>query len=258
MVTSVSPSLVHPDTSGIVVQHGLPDLSFAGPSFLAEGFPTWWPLLWPQYGLMRGVELLHTVGGLEWCGAVVCASVVLRAGTFFLFIRSNRTSALLQYHQEALAEYNKRMEAAKAAGADAPAQQALVKEYFTFMKSVGVNLFSGMMIPTFINVVIAGSYFTGLRKMAMQAHTIPGMLAPEATAGTFLTALHLPDPTFILPAASVVFSVGAIYATSNIQGYPQAGLTPGGQKLIFGTLSTLFNAVAISFPAVSARYDGWG
>ena len=171
-----------------------------------------------------------------------------------LFISSNRTGALLQFHQDNISEYNKRMETLKAAG-DVPAQQAVVNEYFAFLKSVNINLGKGMVLPTFCNIVLAGSYFTGLRKMAVQGHTIPGLLEPSATAGWWLTGLHLPDPTYILPATSIAFSVAAIYATNNIQGYPQLGLSAGGQKLLFSSLSGLFNLLALSFPSV--RLSVW-
>jgi len=253
-LAAAAPVAVLPE--GTQVLNGLPDISFLGPSFLDEGFPSWWPLLWPQYGLMKIVEGFHEHGGLEWCSAVVATSIALRAGTFFLFIRSNRTGALLQCHQESIGEFNKRMEVLKAAG-DKAAQQAVVKDYFAFLKSVDINLGKGMVLPTICNILLAGSFFTGLRKLALQAHTIPGLLEPSATSGWWLKALHLPDPTYILPASSIVFSIAAIYATNNIQGYPQADLSPGGQKLIFASLSGLFNIVALNFPAVRFGDLNW-
>ena len=246
-----------PLSPALVLDGGaLPLLDLAGPSFLAAGFPLANPLLWAQYALMSGVELAHTAGGLEWWAAVAASSVALRAVTFSaLFMRSTRMGAWMQHHAPALAAYTDRLAADRKAG-NKEAADATLKEYFAFMKAKDLNLISNIVAPLFIQLVTFASFFTGLRKLAEQAHLVPGLGTAQAVEGTWLLALHLPDPLFVLPVASAALSVAAIAANPNMAGIPQAELTAGGQKVVFGAFATLFNLASAVFPSV--RGVEWG
>jgi len=228
----------------------LPDLTLQGPSFLDAGLQLWEPLSYVQYGLMQGVAGLHGAGGLEWWGAIAAASLGLRAGTFLLcFVRSARMGAWMQHHADALAAFTDRIQAHRAAG-DAPAASAVTKEYFAFMASKDMNLLKNIAAPALAQIVLFASFFTGLRRLGAEAHLVPGLGGAQAVAGTWLTALHLPDPTFALPALSALLSAASIAANPSMSGVPQAELTPGGQKLVFAGMSTVFSLFACSFPSV--------
>ena len=229
---------------------GLPNLALLGPSFLDAGFPAASPHLWAQYGLMKGVEGLHEVGGLEWWGAVAAASVGLRCATFVLFfVRSTRMGAWMQHYSETLTGFTDRLTAERAAG-NKEGSAAVMKEYFAFMATKDLSLAKNIVAPAVAQLVIFASFFTGLRKLAEEAHLVPGLAAQQACEGTWLLALHLPDPTYALPIASAILSAAAIAANPNMAGVPQAELTPGGQKVIFGSMATLFNLAACTFPSV--------
>ena len=231
----------------------LPDLTLRGPSFLDAGLQVWEPLSYVQYGLMQGVAALHEGAGLEWWGAIAAASLGLRVSTFFLcFVRSARMGAWMQHHAEALAAYADRMAAQRRAG-DAAGAAATTKEYFAFMASKDMNLLKNIVAPALAQVVVFASFFTGLRRLGAEAHLVPGLGSAQAVAGTWLAALHLPDPTLALPIVSALLSAAAIAANPNMAGVPQAELTPGGQKVVFGAMSTLFNLAAAAFPSVRGR-----
>jgi membrane protein insertase Oxa1/YidC/SpoIIIJ len=237
---------------GIVLGSGAeyPDLSLVGPSFLDAGFPTYSPLLWTQYGLMKGLEAIHVFGGMEWWGAIVAGSVGLRVGTFFLFfVRSTRMGAWMQHYSETLASFTDRLTAQKSAG-DKEGANATMKEYFAFMAAKDLSLVKNLLFPAVAQLVVFGSFFTGLRKLSAEAHLVPGLATQEAVSGSWLLALHLPDPTFVLPIATSVLTVVAIVANPNMAGIPSADLTPGGQKVVFGGLATVFNAISCYFPSV--------
>jgi hypothetical protein len=100
-------------------------------------------------------------------------------------------------------------------------------------------------MPIFITL------FTVLRTYAREAHLIEGV----ATGGTaWFPALHLPDPTGVLPIVSAVLSISSIAVNNNMQGIPQLELTPGGQRVLFGSLSGFFNLLTIFMPASVQLY----
>lgn len=100
-------------------------------------------------------------------------------------------------------------------------------------------------MPLFITL------FTVLRTYAREAHLIPGF----ASGGTaWFTALHLPDPTGTLPILSACLSIASIAANNNMQGIPQLDLTPGGQRVLFGSLSAFFSVATLWMPASVQLY----
>jgi hypothetical protein len=113
-----------------------------------------------------------------------------------------------------------------------------------------------ILLPTLVQLPVFVSFFGVLRQMAKEGHLLQG-LAAGGTA--WIPALHLPDPTGALPLLSAVLSAAAIKANNNMQGMTQLGLTPGGQKLVFGVLSVAFNLIALSMPGVRVyKREGQG
>lgn len=65
---------------------------------------------------MSIVEQVHTQFGVEWWVAIVAVSLALRAATVPLFLRSVKTGAWLQHHNETLLKFNDSMLHARKSG----------------------------------------------------------------------------------------------------------------------------------------------
>jgi membrane protein insertase Oxa1/YidC/SpoIIIJ len=116
-----------------------------------------------------------------------------------------------------------------------------------FMSKHGLKM-RYILLPTVAQLPVFIAFFSTLRAMAREAHLVDGIAAGGVA---WFPALHLPDPTGLLPLASVILSVAAIRVNNNMQGMPNLGLSAGGQKVIFGGLSALFNTFALWMPSVS-------
>jgi len=115
-------------------------------------------------------------------------------------------------------------------------------------------LYRYMVLPIVVQFPLFLSLFSALRALAAQAHLLPGAgepltyLAPLGLSAPLY--LHLPDPYFLLPALGAGLSISALAINNNVQGIPQAGLTPRGMKLGFSLFTGLFSIFAGYFPAV--------
>jgi len=110
------------------------------------------------------------------------------------------------------------------------------------------------MLPALVQLPIFVTFFSTLRQAAYEAHLTPMHGLATGDGLLWISALHLPDPTFTLPLISSALSVVAIMINRNLQGAPQVDLTPGGQKLLFGALSVVFNLFAGWLPATVQIY----
>jgi membrane protein insertase Oxa1/YidC/SpoIIIJ len=228
-----------------------PDFSLVSPHFLDAGMP-WNPFYVVQYWSMVGVDFLHAGCGLGWPAAVVAGSLALRAATFPFFMQSQLFGARMQLIGPAMQDLMARTSAASSAGdtgAVADARAGIQR----LMASHNLSYTRGVFLPMFGQIYLLTSFFTGLLKMANQAHLHGSVGLPQAVEGTWLLAMHAPDPLYVLPAVATVASIMATLANPNVQGMPAAGLTPGGMRLGLGALSGLFGLVSLNFPAVRAQ-----
>lgn len=154
-----------------------------------------------------------------------------------------RSGAHLQQYTAEMQEYQKLMKEAR--GNDERMRE-VVAAYRAFMKEKDINPFA-FIKPMLIQMPIFIGAFTGLRRFARDAHLTPGFM--DGGIGPFV-ALHLPDPSFVLPLTSFALSAAAIWANPATTGIASAELTPNGQRLLFSTLSGVFMLAALSWPAV--------
>lgn len=193
---------------------------------------------------MKLMNWLHVDCGMEWWAAVAAVSLAIRAGTLPLFLLSVKTGAKMQAHTDNLSKFGDAVSAAKNSN-DTNAIRTIMTERREYMKKNGLKM-RYVFLPMLVQVPIFISVFRALRTFASEAHLVPGF----STGGTaWFPALHLPDPTGIIPITGIAFAVSSIVYNNNIQGIPQAGLTPGGQKVLFGGMAGLFGLVSLAFPA---------
>jgi membrane protein insertase Oxa1/YidC/SpoIIIJ len=153
----------------------------------------------------------------------------------------------MQMYAPQIADYQRRIVDVKARG-DQTELQSLAMEFHAFMKSKGIpHPFTFIRNVLVQMPVYLGSFFA-IRRLARDAHLIPGL---NDGIPSWLPGLHLPDPTFILPAVSLALSWIAIWTNPNAMGIPAAELSPAGQRLLFSTLGGVFFFVGAKMPAVS-------
>lgn len=193
---------------------------------------------------MKLMNWLHVECGMEWWVAVATVSLAIRAGTLPLFLLSVKTGAKMQQHTEQLQKFGDAIAAIKGSN-DVNAMRSVMAERKAYMQKNGLKM-RYVFLPMLVQVPIFISVFRALRTFASEAHLVPGF----ANGGTaWFPALHLPDPTGIIPITGVALAVGSIAFNNNVQGIPQAGLTPGGQKVLFGGMAGLFGLISLAFPA---------
>jgi len=187
------------------------------------------------------VELLHDVAGLPWWGAIVGASVLLRLGSGYVLLTSLRAGAHMQGHMDNLQAIQRQMQAAVSAEAKAEAAKAM-RAYYLQHKINPV----AMLKPLLQLPVLLGAFWA-IQRYARDAHLVPGFMDGGVL---WLGALHLADPTGAVPVATMLLSVASVWANPNVQGFPQADLTPRGMRLLFSTLAGGFSYFTFFFPAV--------
>lgn len=192
---------------------------------------------------MQFVDVFHTHLDLPWWGAIIAMSAALRVVTIPLFFRSVRTGARIQEATPEMTQFQAALAAAQA-GSDKQVVQDLVARQRLFMKERGIRM-RDIFLPLLVQTPLFISSFIALRTFAREAHLVPGFMDGGML---WFTALHLPDPYGLIPLTSVAMSSLAIALNPNITGMPQQGLTRGGQRLLFMTLSTLFQAVTLWMP----------
>lgn len=249
---------------------GFPDLRLTT-SYLEEG--SWYCASW-----MRPIVFVHDTLGVEWWAAIVSVSVGLRLLIAPLFFRQVVAGARFQAHAGNTAAFQSRMNALKD---DKEALRELLVERRAYFARHGLRM-RDILVPTLSQLVVAVSFFWALRRFAYEAHLIPGFLT--GGAGSFV-ALYAPDASVLfglpglsmgegavrsglcvlrvasqrppLPLLIAVLSGSAILLNPNVPGMPAQGLTAGGQRLLFFTLASLFNALFLPyFPAVRAQGRG--
>jgi hypothetical protein len=163
----------------------------------------------------------------------------------------------MQHHADAIAAFSEQLQAAQKAK-DADAMRRAMLERRAFMARHGL-LMRYVMLPALVQLPVFVTFFSTLRQLAREAHLAPlqglaggaasGVAGGPPSSALWLTALHLPDPTFALPVLSAALSALAIRINQNLQGVPQLDLTPGGQKVLFGALSVVFTLATALLPA---------
>ena len=195
------------------------------------------------------IQWLHNIGGLEYWAAIAMASLGLRFAVLPLFIKAVKTGAWLQHHNEAIMQFSQQMAQAQEKK-NVEELRRIFADRKNFMSKNKLQM-RWVVLPSLVQIPVFIAFFGTLRTMAREAHLLPGMLE----GGTaWFPLLYLPDPTGILPLLSAILSVLAIRINNNMQGIPQLDLTPGGQKLIFGGLSVIFNLFTLSLPAAVQIY----
>lgn len=193
------------------------------------------------------IEFLHDTVGLPWWGAIVAGSIALRAITLRTQLRAMRSGARMQLHMEEFTAFQKRMQAAQAAGETA---QVLVLrgEMREFMKKHHISF--GAAFAPLVQIPFLFGTFWAIGRFARDAHLLPDFIH----GGTaWFTEMCASDPTLMIPTASVAMSLLSVWANPAMNGIPQAELTPKGQRLLFTTLAGLFSYVTFTFPVVRRR-----
>ena len=220
-----------------------PDYSVTVPTIAGEGWSdfilSWFqtPMYW-----------LHDYAAVPWWAAIGLATLALRVGTARLYFGSLRGAARMQMHSEEVADYQRRMKAAQAKG-DQAALGDVVTEFRAFMKAKQLPSPLTFVKNILLQMPLYVASFFAVKRLARDAHLVPGF----ATGGSsWFTALHIPDPTFTLPIASLFMSWLSIWTNPNVVGIPQAELSAAGQRLLFTVLGGVFSVVAMKMPAVSS------
>jgi len=180
---AISPNATEPSLSNIVRINGFPDLTLTT-SYLEEG--SWYISQW-----MRPVALAHDVLGLEWWAAIAAVSVGLRLAVAPLFFLQISTGAAFQEHTEATVDFQRRWAAMKD---NREAITELAVERRNYMKRHGLRM-SYILVPTIAQLVVGVSFFWALRRLAAEAHLLPGFL--EGGVASF-TQLYAPDAFVLL------------------------------------------------------------
>lgn len=156
-------------------------------------------------------------------------------------------AARMQMHAEEMADYQKRLKVAQAKG-DQSALQELIGEFRAFMKAKQLPSPFTFVRNILIQIPVFVGTFFAIRRLTRDAHLVPDFADGGAA---WFTALHIPDPTYAIPLASLAFSCLSIWTNPNVVGIPQAELSANGQRLLFTLLGGVFSIVALKMPAVS-------
>lgn len=148
------------------------------------------------------MEHLHVTVGLPWWGAILGITLIGRLVAIPFMRKNNINATGMAEIQPQLTKYMESLKAAKRSG-DIIEQGKIQTRITTLLKerdvhplrslpSAGIQMLAGIMI------------FLAIRKMCL----VP---VPSMMAGGILTFpdLTIPDPTYILPAAAVVATVGS-------------------------------------------------
>jgi hypothetical protein len=159
----------------------------------------------------------------------------------------------MQHHADAIAAFSEQQQAAQRAK-DAEAMRRAFADRGAFMRRHGL-LMRYVMLPALVQLPVFVTFFSTLRQLAREAH-LPPLQGAATEPFLHLASLHLPDPTFAIPLASAALAAAAIGINRNLQGAPQLDLTAGGQRLLFGSLSVVFNLATGVLPAAVQLYIG--
>ena len=203
-------------------------------------------------GAMNSLVQLESMLGMGWGPAIVASSLILRLATVPFFLKATQTGAWMQHHGDAIAAYSEQLQI-YSKKKDSDGMRRVMLERREFMAKHGL-LLRYVMLPALVQLPIFVTFFSTLRQAAYEAHLPPMHGLATGDGLMWISALHLPDPTFTLPMISSALSAVAIMINRNLQGAPQLDLTPGGQKLLFGALSIVFNLATGWLPATVQIY----
>lgn len=220
------------------------------------GLSAWKHVMPFKENVMELTNLLHTWGGLEWWGAIVGTTLIIRAGTAPLFFTGIKTGARFMDHQDGLMEIMKRLKRTQESG-DKEAMTAAAMERVAYAKKHGLQFYK-MFLPIVLQIPIFISLFGAMRQFGYEAHLWDGFL----TGGTaWFPYLHVPDPRGVfgggLPALSAGLAGVSMLLNNNLQGIPQMGLTVPGQRLFFFTMSVGFALLTTTLPATVVSTRRW-
>jgi YidC/Oxa1 family membrane protein insertase len=203
-------------------------------------------------GAMNTLVQLESSLGMGWGPAIIASSLILRLATVPFFLKATQTGAWMQHHGDAIAAYSEQLQL-YSKKKDSDGMRRVMLERREFMAKHGL-LMRYVMLPALVQLPIFVTFFSTLRQAAYEAHLPPMHGLATGDGLLWISALHLPDPTFTLPLISSALSAAAIVINRNLQGAPQLDLTPGGQKILFGALSVVFNLATGWLPATVQIY----
>lgn len=176
----------------------------------------WTGFLDPVYWFIQGnIELVHSLTGLPWWGAILAYAAVIRVATFPLQIKQTRLSAVSQLMQPELAEIRKKYMYSSNTTPDGKRDwsgaMAMQKESRAVMEKHGVGPATALKFTVPQAIAMISSFFV-IRSIASDETAYLHGLWTTGGAGWFEN-LCIADPTYILPLASCITTASLLVAT---------------------------------------------